>query len=75
MRIPALYVTITATTIAATSLAGAIIAASPAETPTMVPAPYFSRTSEGVKPEPQPRQSTNTSRQGERNALIRERVK
>jgi hypothetical protein len=72
MRIPALYVTITVTTIAATSLAGAIIAASPAEAPVMVPAPYVSRTPAAATPEP--RATTHTSRDGAHRVLLSEDV-
>jgi hypothetical protein len=43
----------------------------------MAPAPYFSRTSEGIEPyypTPKPRTSTHTSRHGERKALTAEHI-
>jgi hypothetical protein len=64
---------------AATALALSVVLANPTSHPTsdMAPAPYFSRTSEGVEPyypTPEPRSSTNTSRHGERKALMVEHI-
>jgi hypothetical protein len=63
---------------AATALALAAVLAQPHSVgEDMAPAPYFSQTSEGIEPyypTPEPRSSTNTSRQGERKALTAEHI-
>jgi len=63
---------------AATVLALAAVLAQPHSAgEDMAPAPYFSRTSEGIEPyypTPEPRSSTNTSRHGERKALTVEHI-
>jgi hypothetical protein len=63
---------------AATVLALAAVLAQPHSVgEDMAPAPYFSRTSEGIEPyypTPEPRTSTNTSRHGERKALTVEHI-
>lgn len=74
-RIPLRAAAITAG--AATALALSVVLSQPTHGPgeDMAPAPYFSRTSEGIEPYlPEPRTSTHTSRDGERKALAVEHI-